>query len=241
MKDAVREHPRSPVHPELIDENRVALRNEDGFEQYRYGGLYVWDAFHRTQTAWFEIVEGNIEIHIENDADAVGPLTIDPLLYQYYIIAGSGGSEYGQLSRPATSMPMAERRAARLDDRVFRHEPGPFPRPATATRLAVQDAVPCSAAPRPASSTSAPNASSKSARRARASATLAAVRVFFGNASGTIDSTADFTVSSSGRFGAALAVGDFKNDRYGDFAVGAPAFTNGETEKGRVHVRSGEW
>lgn len=64
----------------LADEQAVSLVDGDGAEQLRYSGLYVWDLFHRRQTAWFDVTDSGIAIHVEPDADALGPFTIDPLV-----------------------------------------------------------------------------------------------------------------------------------------------------------------
>ncbi len=83
------------LHPEVAQDGQIALRDDDLVERYRYAGLYVWDAFHRPQTTWFEVNESNIEIHIETDADTIGPLTIDPLLSHVNVTTGTPGTEFG--------------------------------------------------------------------------------------------------------------------------------------------------
>lgn len=66
--------------PALLDEQTILLLDADGSERLRYAGLYVFDAWHRAQTAWFDVVGSEIHIHIEPDDDAVWPLLVDPLL-----------------------------------------------------------------------------------------------------------------------------------------------------------------
>lgn len=72
--------------PRLEDEQTVLFIDEAGAERLRYAGLYVFDAWHRAQTSWFDVVDGNLEIHVEPDADAQWPLTIDPIATSAVVI-----------------------------------------------------------------------------------------------------------------------------------------------------------
>ncbi len=64
----------------LLDERTVILRDGDGSEALRYSGLAVFDALSRHQTAWFEVTDSSISVHVEADADAVYPLIVDPIV-----------------------------------------------------------------------------------------------------------------------------------------------------------------
>jgi hypothetical protein len=78
----------------LESETSVAALDDEGHARFYYDGLAVWDAFHRPQTAWFDVKDGRLSIEIETDDTTVGPLTIDPLVSQGFIVtSGSGNCE----------------------------------------------------------------------------------------------------------------------------------------------------
>jgi hypothetical protein len=85
----------SGLEPVIRREGVVSLLNDNGLEQGTYSGLAVWDAFHRPLTSWFDVVDGQIEIHIETDDATVLPITVDPLLSFLNYQSGQMGTEYG--------------------------------------------------------------------------------------------------------------------------------------------------
>jgi hypothetical protein len=85
----------SGLRPTITNETSVALRDDQGLTRYGYTGLAVWDQFHRSQTAWFEVTSTAIEIHIETDKTTVGPLTVDPLISGPTFLYGVAQTEFG--------------------------------------------------------------------------------------------------------------------------------------------------
>jgi hypothetical protein len=83
--------------PQLESEARIAFVDGERRTQFFYEGLHVWDAFHRSQTAYFDLTKSGFSIVVETDDTTVGPLTIDPLFGVPQTIAGvTAGENFGQ-------------------------------------------------------------------------------------------------------------------------------------------------
>ena len=80
--------------PELEGLDSVLLRDGEGIPQFRYGGLSVWDAFHRPLEAVFAVNGFNVSIVVETEG-AIGPITIDPIASQLNV-SSPGAVAFGQ-------------------------------------------------------------------------------------------------------------------------------------------------
>ena len=85
----------SGLRAKLDDTDVVLLVDDAGERRVQYSGLEVYDASYRRQTAWFEVTDTTIDIHVELDDDAVGPITIDPLASSPTLLAFGGTSSAG--------------------------------------------------------------------------------------------------------------------------------------------------
>lgn len=86
----------SGLEPILVSDDLVFLVDEHGVARFRYGNLFVEDAFHREQEARFELHGSSLSIDIQLDEDAQFPLTIDPLITPASVFPGGAADFYGQ-------------------------------------------------------------------------------------------------------------------------------------------------
>jgi hypothetical protein len=81
------------LRAELVEEGQaIALRHVNGEMALRYGELHAYDANERPLPAQLRVEEGRVILEVE-DASAVYPMTIDPLLTQQQKLTASDGGD----------------------------------------------------------------------------------------------------------------------------------------------------
>ena len=80
------------LRAELVEAGQaIALRHTKGEMALRYGGLHAYDAHEQALAAQLRVEEGRVILEVE-DASAVYPVTIDPLITQQQKLTASDGT-----------------------------------------------------------------------------------------------------------------------------------------------------